>query len=415
MKAGLFQKTSLIALWQLIRAAAQAVWMVLLARALGPADYGQLAGLAGLATTIGALSGIGLGLLMLQQASRDRTTFTRTWANALALTVVSGLGLTLAYPAIADFALNTTPDWMALTLLATAEIICFPITIIASYAFQAHDKMGRAGAMYALAPAGNLVALACFTIGDGPATLQAYLPYHGAAAVVSALLAVLIVQIGLRPGALKPDIRRGDLSIGTSLTAMRLADTGLSSIDKTLVLKLAGSEVAGIYTSAYRIVAVLALPITAISIAALPQLFRLTSQASVHSRFPAILLGWTLLAGLATAVAAFAVSDFLPRILGPEFESSAHAARWLMFLPMLLGICATGCGVAFSKDRRTFRIIIQFSGMLLMTFLAAGLLPRYGVPGAALMLNITLALVGLALWIPNFSRRSHTQDPPSRT
>src|SRR5690348_17708871 len=67
----LVRNTILATGWQGIRVALQAVWVVLLARALGPGEYGSFAGMSGLATAMGSLTGLGFGMLMIQDASRN--------------------------------------------------------------------------------------------------------------------------------------------------------------------------------------------------------------------------------------------------------------------------------------------------------------------------------------------------------
>src|SRR5262249_835319 len=153
------------------------------------------------------------------------------------------------------------------------EILCFPLTYVASYAFQVHERLGWAGALNALIPLGNLAAVAGFLILAPRHSLGFYLPFHTAFAVVAAMLGLLLVHKLLRPSAATLSIRRRDAREALGFSLMRLADNGLTSLDKTLVLLLAGSEIAGIYSSAYRLVVVMATPATSLGVAALPRLF----------------------------------------------------------------------------------------------------------------------------------------------
>ena len=147
MRSWLAHGAMLMLIWQAVRAGMQGVWAIGLARTLGPESYGMFAGFAGLASTMGAMTGLGFGLLMLQSASRDNDAFPENWTRALLAMGSSGIALLVVYHLIA---VNVTGYELAMTAIvaiAVPELLCLPTTIIASYAFQAHERMGWAGAM----------------------------------------------------------------------------------------------------------------------------------------------------------------------------------------------------------------------------------------------------------------------------
>src|SRR5690348_16604624 len=138
----LARNTVLTTGWMVVRVAAQALWVVMFARAIGPRGYGEFAGMAGLATTLGALTGLGFGVLMLQDTSRDHAAFAGCWMRALVLASASGTLLLAIYLAVAPVVLGTSMGTLAYAAIGLPELISFPLTIIASYAFQAHERMG---------------------------------------------------------------------------------------------------------------------------------------------------------------------------------------------------------------------------------------------------------------------------------
>jgi O-antigen/teichoic acid export membrane protein len=184
---------------------------------------------------------------------------------------------------------------------------------------------------------------------------------------------------------------------------MRIADTGMTSMDKTLVLLLAGNHVAGIYGSAYRLVAVLAMPATSLGMAALPRLFRIHATGTdAHARKPGLvggLLAATAAYGVIAALLAYVLSSVLPIVFGPAFAQAAQAARWLAISPLLYGLYALGCNVLVTSHRRTLRIMAQAAGIAILTIAALIWVPRFGLKGAVGMLLFSQGATALLLWL----------------
>ncbi len=406
----LAQNTVLATGWQGIRVALQAVWVVLLARAIGPGGYGSFAGMAGLAAAIGSLTGLGFGMLMIQDASRDREHFAVAWKRALYLALASGVLLWLAYMLIAPLLFRAPIGSWAYAAIGFPELVCFPITIIASYAFQVHERMGWAGALFTLITMGNLIAVGAF-LGTSPVrTLVHYLPFHAAGAILASVCAVVLVLRLLQPAKARFSLSRRDLGEGMGFSLMRIADTGMTSLDKTFVLLLAGDQAAGIYGSAYRFVSVLAMPATSLGMAALPRLFRNHhAQHATQKRLVRILLAATILYGLVAAALAYTLSGLLPLLFGPAFARTAEIARWLAVSPLLYGLYALGCNVLVTTDRRAVRVASQGIGIVLLAVTGFLWIPRFGLPGAAGMLLFTQFATTFLLW--GLIRRNHAPAP----
>lgn len=396
---GLARNTVLATGWQGIRVALQAVWVVLLARAIGPSGYGSFAGMAGLAAALGSLTGLGFGMLMVQDASRDREHFAVAWKRALYLALASGVLLWLAYMVIAPMVFRARISPWDYAAIGLPELVCFPVTIIAAYAFQLHERMGWAGALFALITIGNLIAVGAF-LGTSPVrTLVHYLPFHAAGAILASVCAVVLVLRLLQPAKTRFSLSRRDLGEGMGFSLMRIADTGMTSLDKTFVLLLAGNQAAGIYGSAYRFVSVLAMPATSLGMAALPRLFRNQhAQRATQKRLVRILLVATILYGLVAAALAYALSGLLPVVFGPAFARTAEVARWLAISPLLYGLYTLGCNVLVTTDRRAFRIAAQAIGIVLLGATGFMWIPRFGLGGAAGMLLFTQFATTLLLW-----------------
>lgn len=404
----LAHNTALATGWQGIRVALQAVWVILLARTIGPRDYGAFAGFAGLAATLGALTGLGFGVLMIQDAARDRALFAVAWKRALYMALASGLVLWIAYTAVAPLVFRLPVSPWVFAAVGLPELVCLPVTIVASYAFQLHERMGWSGALLTITAIGNLIAVGLFLGTSSTHTLAGYLPFHAAMSVLASTFAMALVIKRLAPARTGFSMTRRDVREGMGFSLMRIADLGMTSLDKTLVLLLAGSEIAGIYGSAYRLVAVLAMPATSLGAAALPRLFRdHHADPNARSRLIRILLASTIGYGLVAAALAWALSAFLPILFGSAFAEAANVARWLAVSPLLYGVYALGCSVLVTSDRRTLRIIAQASGIAILVIAALLLVPRFGLAGAAGMLLLTQFATSVLLWaLVIWNRRS---------
>jgi O-antigen/teichoic acid export membrane protein len=386
-------------IWQAVRVAGQALWTISLARSLGPVGYGGFAGAAGLATAVGSLSGLGFGLVMLQDASRDASEFSRAWRRAVVAVFASGSVFLLAFIMVAPRFLGLPgPSWQYVAI-GIAELLCFPLTVLASYAFQARERMGFAGAMYTLVPLSNLSAVAFYAAMGGTRSLSGYLPWHALSSILAAGAGIAFVVILLRPGPSHFSITRRDAAEAAGFSLMRVVDNGLGSLDKTLVLRLAGAEAAGIYTAAFRLVAVLALPVTSMAMAALPRLFRLGDLTRPHGQtFIRRLTMFGLVGGGVASLAVLALSLVLPLLLGTSFQASAGFARWLCLFPLLFGLSSLGCNILMAAHFRRLRIAAQLMGLLTLVAAMYLLVPPFGLPGAAAALLTAHAVIVIAVW-----------------
>jgi O-antigen/teichoic acid export membrane protein len=412
----LVRNTMLATGWQGIRVALQAGWVILLARAVGPGEYGSFAGMAGLAAAMGSLTGLGFGMLMMQDASRNHAHFSTAWKRAFLMTLISGLVLWAIYMVVAPLLFRTHMGLWSYAAIGLPELVCFPVTIVAAYAFQLHERMGWAGALFTLITIGNLIAVTAFLLAAPTKMLTFYLPFHAAGSILAAGCAVAFVIRLLAPSAAAFSLTRRDMHEGFGFSLMRIADTGMTSLDKTLVLLLAGPQVAGIYSSAYRLVAVLAMPATSLGMAALPRLFRthLAKPGGLarKSNFVTMLLAATAVYGLVAAVLAYLLSGVLPILFGTAFEQAAQAARWLAISPLLYGVYALGCNVLVTSHRRTLRILAQAAGIAILVASAWLWVPKFGLKGAVGMLLFTQCATALLLWLlVGWSRNRNETHP----
>ena len=290
------------------------------------------------------------------------------------------------------------PAWQ-FAAIGLPELVCFPLTIIASYAFQTRERMGFAGAMYALVPASNLLAVALYFLLGHVRSLAGYLPWHAASSILAALLGHCLVSHLLRPGPARFSVTRRDASEAMGFSLMRVVDNGLGSLDKTLVLRLAGAEAAGIYTAAFRLVAVLALPVTSLAMAALPRLFRLGDLAEPDGKaFVRRLALFALGGGVLALIGVFVLSFALPLLLGPSFAKSAGFARWLCLFPLFFGLSSLGCNVLIASRLRRYRIGAQLAGLATLVVAMVASVPTHGLAGAAASLLAAHGVIVLTVW-----------------
>jgi len=403
--------------WMTLRVALQTVWVALIARALGPEGYGFLAGITALAATLGTMTGVGFGVLLLQDASREIETFSGAWKRALAMAATSGAFLCFVYALFAPRVFATQGENGNFVAVSITELLCFPIIAIASYAFQAHERMGWAGALQSLIPAGNLVAFGLFAWWSPTHTLAAYLPFHAIMAVLSALGSIAIVQSILSPGPARYTPTPRDIREGAGFSVMRLADTALVTLDKSLTLRMADSHSAGIYSAAYRLISVATLPLVSLSMSALPRLFRANGQDKTMVQLVRKLLMVTVAYGAFAGIAAWFIAGALPILLGDRFRPTVEVARWLTLSPLLQGLYIIGANLLVTQKMVGLRVAAQLLTLGVMMLTAVTLIPNFGLAGAAGMLLITQAVGAVLIWFCyalGRHRDSRVASPPNR-
>jgi O-antigen/teichoic acid export membrane protein len=385
--------------WQFARIAGQALWVIVIARSLGPSGYGTFAGIAGLATTLGGLAGLGTGFLLLQNVSRSHSTFGAHWRKAMLTTLASGLLLAILFSGITHLIVKDHASVAVIAAIGISEVVCYPLVYAAGFAFQAHERLGWSGSLAAMMSGARLFAVIVFWFSATTRDLATYAWFHFAASVLSALYALTLVHVMLRPPRTRFVLRANEVREGLSFSAVWFTGNAVTELDKTLALRLAGSEIAGIYSAAYRLVSVLTLPVASLALAAQPRLFRQdTNQAGGNPHLVRHLALVATAYGLVASVALIFLSGLLPLLLGQAFEPAVRAARLLILVPPLFALRLIGSTVLMTTGRQLTRVLIEVPGIVLLIGLALLWMPKYGLAGIAMTVTTTEALLVVGVW-----------------
>ncbi len=388
-------------LWQLVRAVCLALYLWLLARLLGPAQYGLLVAVLSLASIAGTLNGGGIGVLLLREGVRNPQAVPAIWIRSCGAVLV-GFPVCFALYALAVRCLiPARVDYSIWIPLGISEIALSALSNAAASGLQSREKLGWSGALLAVPALGRLFAAVFLSAAVEIPTLSAYAALQLGCALAGTGIVLSFQQwrsAGRRFFAL------GEAWNwwwqGSGFSAMYLVALAAVDLDKSLVLKNSNAETAGYYALGYRVVMTFALPVTALVQALMPRLVR---QISVSAGSPARTTFIAAAAVLAySLLAALCLGEFgrnLISLFGSAYSKlDAMIPGYCLLLVIYNLRCIAGV-LLYAENRPWSRAAIEGVAIGLVVVCSAVLVPRYGLSGALATAVVSETWIFLFSWV----------------
>jgi O-antigen/teichoic acid export membrane protein len=382
-----------------VRAVIQACYLILLSRRMGSHDYGLFAGSVAVAILVAPLSGWGVAYVLAQQVSRDPSRARALWATALVQIGLSGAALILIVMLVSATVLGERIDALSMLMLAIAELVALPAAQVATTLCVVLGRGAAAASVICLVPAGRLMVVTAsfFFLGAAPSPSHvAASHFIGSLAGVAAAMAVIARVEGKPAWRNRLSVPRA-IGHGSQYAVGSLVGTSYPEIDKVLLLQLAGAAVVGTYTVAFRVMAVLLLPISALVSNALPRLFAAQSGRDRLHILKAVSMAATGYAVVA-AIAAFLFAPFAPDIFGPSFTESSRYLELMCVWVILFALHQCAATGLTGSGRQWARIAVEAGGVVAIVVINLIAIPALGGRGSILALLVSEVLMAGGCW-----------------
>ena len=364
--------------WMLLRAGAQAATVVLLARVLGAAAYGQVVAILATASLVVSFAGLGLSHMVLRNAARDPAHEAFYFGLARRWWVLTLPPCMVAAIAVAAMLLPGNLPALAACVAIAAEIAAVSFTELGARHRQAQQNMHAFGAIQAGLPLLRLGTLIVLLPTLHALTATTVLWAYAA----SGLTYTAFLYRRLRVTA-SSDNAATEVMTATSGLPFSLAvfATKLQAEFNKPVLAQTSFGLAGNYNVAQRVVDMASLPLMALQEALWPRLYALPDPIRQLHRTGLALMAVALVLGVALWLAA----PLLPALLGESFANTVEVLRWLAWLPLLQAFRALLNFHAIHHGRMR---MIGWAYALGATVSVAGvtiLVPAFGMTGAVVV------------------------------
>ncbi len=384
---------------------------ILVARYLGPSEFGIFAGFLGLAQVATLVAGVGIPTWLLRELSNalasqqeaEHAVASRNLSAALAL--VGSLSAFLTLVALSAGHLLVSGN-LALALGALMGYMgLLSCSTILEIVFRAHRRLSR------VVVATFLEKLSLLAIVVAATVIEAGIVGIALGYVAAGLLRLSWDLYTIRTGDMTPlsrpsvaDVRmviRGALPFGLGSTI----PSGIARLDFFLI-GLVSTSTAGFYAVADRFVSVLLIIPVAGAYALYPHLAGRQDAVRATWRMARLL---ALLGVVLAGIAIFLADSAVPLLFGSRYEAAAPGLRiMLLATPFLFAVNILVAGLfSGGHERRVLVVMLVAAGSGSVLVVAGGAL--FGLQGAAAgyMLRSILSLLGLAAL-------SRSLRPPSR-
>ena len=378
----------------------QAAYFVIIARSLGPAQYGAFVGAAALVSLMTPLAVSGFGNILVKNVSRDHSKFPECWGNALA--VSSGCGAVLVLVAILAGAVIFRQTILSrlIFIIAVSDLLIASPLSLAAQSFQAVERIAVTARIYASQSVARLIGASVLTslLPNPTAINWSYL--YLLATLVSSISAVWMVQRELGPPRFSWQAIRSEAKEAAYFSVSVASQNTYNDIDKTMLTRMSTLDATGIYAAAYRLVDVAFVPVRSLVFAAYSRFFK--SGASGLSTSYALARRLTKHAAIYSALVAAGIlvaAPLIPYVLGRDYVRTVEALRWLSVLPLLKTLqyfvadAITGAG--FHGRRTVLQTSVAVSNVLLNLYF----IRRWSWRGAAWSSLLSDGMFAGVLWI----------------
>lgn len=397
-----------------LRAALQAGTLVIVARMLGPDRFGAFAALAALAVLLGTLSTCGTHLVLLGTAANDRSQAPATVAWALPTTLLAGGVLWLLYLGTAATILAAT-DVGLLPVLAigAAEILAQPLVNLFSAPRLALGHVARSQMLQWIAPVLRLGAAAAIWQTRVEDPLASYALACWVATAIAACWAWATLPVSWPTWRAWRLPHRAELLHASSYGVLNITKAGPAELDKVLVARFVPLAAAGVYSAAARIVAAATIPVAAMSLTALPRLFRdQPATAAGTNRLTRWLFVAAGLYGIGVAVVLWLLAPWAALLFGAGFHDLAALLRWVCLATPALALRMVAGNVLMAVGKPWARASFELAGLVVLAATAIVLAPRWLAMGMAFALMASewsMAVLGIGLvWRARARRTTDT-------
>jgi O-antigen/teichoic acid export membrane protein len=382
-----------------LRLIVQAGTLLIVARMLGPDQFGAFAGVAALAVILGTLSTFGMHLVLLGEVSRDPKRRSDVLPFAVPSTLLCGGILFAAYLVVCTFALEEADvPFAALVAIGVTEMWLQPLFGLPAMEHLALGRVARSQLLSTLPLALRLAAAAVVFVLRPADLLTAY-GYGYFAASLIALVVATATMPGPWPALQSWRLpRKAELRDAAGYAALAITATSPAELDKTLAAKLLPLGAAGMYTAAARVIGAATLPVIAMMLSALPRLFR-EGQGQPHRT--ARLLRWIFSAAfvysVALALLLWSIAPIFAWLFGPKYHGIEHMVHWLCLAVPGMALRMAAGNVLMALGKPWMRVGFEVIGLIALVIASVILTTRFeaaGMPLALACSEWTMALIG---------------------
>jgi O-antigen/teichoic acid export membrane protein len=361
--------------WLLVRASAQAVLVLLLARLLGAEGYGFFVAVLAVVGFFAPVAGLGLSGLLLRDGAREPDRLQQRLGMALALWFPAVLVFTFVAVLATAWALPSFIPLPALATFAFAEIASTSFVDLAARVEQSQHHVRTFGALLAGLALARLVGVVAFILLPEPGVLGWMWVYVTASLLYATVVAGKL-WMRYRPHWNKRfewEMVREAFPFTIGAVAYRLQ----AEFNKPL-LAHASYGYAGNFSIAQRVVDLASLPLQALQESLWPRFYGKTRpQQEVW-----LIAGFQVLLALLCGSLLFIAAPWLPFILGDDFKATANLLAWFAFLPLIQIVRNQLNAILIRSGRQQCLSAAYLIGGGSSIVLNIILIPTYGLTGA---------------------------------
>lgn len=380
----------------------QAGTLVIVAKLLGPAQFGAFSGVSALAVLLGTLSTCGTHLVLLGEMSKDPARCVQVLSYALPITFLCSSVLLLTFLALCIFVFPWSGmTWDVLLVVGVADIVLLPLIGLIVSEYLAVERTAYSQVLQTLPLVGRLVVAVLVFQLQLSDPLEAYCYGYCAASAIALVVGLFFMfQPWPRLWSWRWPSRQelcGALSYGVlNITAM-----GPTELDKTLAIKLLPLSAAGLYSAGARVVGAFTIPVVALMLSVLPRLFRIEQcQSQSGRRLLLWVFGVTTLYSGSLALALYLCAPLFVWLLGAEYVGLDEVIKLLsMAVPgMALRIAAGNVLMALGKPwvRAGFEVI-GLLVLIVMAIVLTACVGENGMPLALVFSEWVMAIIGCGM------------------
>lgn len=392
---------------QLTVAVAQGLQFLLLARSLGPQEFGLLAGVLAISSMLLPFSGLGAANVMIMRHAQKSGHLNTYYGNALLVAAVSSVVLIAIGITAGALIFGQLATAMVLVCICVSEVLLTKIVDIAAHVYYAQERHRFAGLVYSFHSLMRLAFAGIFVFSSAARTAESWALWHMLSGLLSAAFASWLTRTQIGPALFQPALALKEIKSGVFFSIGLSAKSLYTDIDKAALARLATTEIAGAYTAAFRLIYMAATPLRAVLLAGNAKFFR-DGQSGMAGplRFANRIAGIGVLYAALLAGAVWLGAPLIKLILGDKYTLSVEMIRWLAILPMVQIIQESYSDALMGAGHQLARSVLQTLAAALCIGLNIVLIQQSSWLGAVYatyitQIALTIGVVSLAFFKKN--------------